>query len=129
MQLLILCLSGLDLRTLECRARKDECLMSSLSSSTSESAKELGVHSTSEVNSTCRVPSSSSACDGRRVSKPAMTPSRSNVWSGVQPGRESQRLNQERAVYVVHRRARRNLVVGSGRGGRILVTLRSKVPH
>jgi hypothetical protein len=31
----------------------DKSLMSSLSSATSESAKKLGVHSTSEVNSTC----------------------------------------------------------------------------
>ena len=55
-QLLILCLVVLDLRTSERRARKLEILCSSSESvacsSASDSAKELGIHSTSEVSST-----------------------------------------------------------------------------
>jgi hypothetical protein len=55
MQLLTLCLLDLYLRTFKSRARKVEMMESSVlesSSSTSESANVLGIHSTPDVNST-----------------------------------------------------------------------------
>ena len=54
------------------------------SSAGSESANDLGVHSTSDVSSRCRVVLSSSCWVGGRVSKPAMTPSgEKGIRSGV----------------------------------------------
>ena len=88
MQLLILCLLDLDLRTSRRRARRVEIMESSVleSSFTSESAKALGIHSTFDVNSTWSAASLSSACVGDCVVKPAITPSTSKGMDKVSEG-------------------------------------------
>ena len=123
MQLLILCLLDLDLRTSRRRARRVEIMESSVleSSFTSESAKALGIHSTFDVNSTWSAASLSSACVGNRVVKLAITPSSSK---GMGKGSEGTKMPKiESGACCLCRLLTCTLLsnIGSGRGGRRLV--------
>jgi hypothetical protein len=109
MQLLFLCLLDLNLRTFKRQARIVEIMELSIleSSSTSESAKVLEIHSTSDISLAWSETSLSSACVVSLVVKPAITPS-----SWVQKVHKCRKSNRERAVYVIRRHAHRCRVIG-----------------